>query len=47
VLLTFEDYQRLSGIGGKIADLLAMPGAEDIPLEISRSRDLPRVADLS
>jgi prevent-host-death family protein len=47
VLLTFEDYQRLSGTGGKIADLLAMPGVEKIPLEISRSRDLPRVPDLS
>jgi prevent-host-death family protein len=47
VLLTFEDYQRLSGTGRKIADLLAMQGAADIPLEISRSRDLPLPADFS
>jgi prevent-host-death family protein len=47
VLLTFEDYQKLSGAGTKIADLLAMPGVEDIPLEIPRPSDLPQVADYS
>lgn len=47
VLLTFEEYQKLSGAGAKIADLLAMPGVEDIPLEIPQARDLPRVADYS
>lgn len=31
----------------KIADLLAMPGADDIELDLPRRTDLPRTADLS
>ncbi|MDO9224808.1 MAG: type II toxin-antitoxin system prevent-host-death family antitoxin [Pseudomonadota bacterium] len=47
VLLTFAEYKKLTGERGKIADLLAMPGIEDIELEIPRSRDLAQPADFS
>lgn len=47
VLLSFEEYRRLTGAGRKIADLLCMPGVEDVELEAPRARDLPRPADLS
>lgn len=42
VLLSIEDYQRLVG-DQKIADLLAMPGTEDIELEIPSRGDLSRL----
>lgn len=44
VLLSFEDYRRLTGAQQKIADLLAMPGAEDVEFEAPRSRGLVRPA---
>jgi prevent-host-death family protein len=47
VLLSIQEYQRLTGGRQKIADLLAMPGIEDLELEIPMLRDLPRPADLS
>lgn len=47
VLLSIEEYRRLTGGHGKIADLLAMPGTEDVDLEISPSREPARAADLS
>ncbi|SDY39180.1 prevent-host-death family protein [Allochromatium warmingii] len=47
VLLSIADYQRLSNTGRCIADLLAMPNAEDIDLELPNLRDLPNEADLS
>jgi hypothetical protein len=34
VLLSIEDYHRLTGKRQNIADLLAMPGLADIDLEI-------------
>ena len=34
VLLTFEDYQKLKGKPSMIADLLAMPEAADLLLDI-------------
>jgi hypothetical protein len=46
-LLNFEDYQRLIGCHKKIADLLAMPGIENVPLEIPKMRDLANSADPS
>lgn len=47
VLLTFEDYQRLTGGSDSIIDLLGLPpGVEDAELEIPRPRDLARPADL-
>jgi hypothetical protein len=45
VLLTFEDYRKLTGGCTKIADLLAMPGIEDSELDILRMRDLAQPAD--
>jgi prevent-host-death family protein len=48
VLLTFEDYQRLTGGHDSIVDLLALPADEaDAELEIHPARDLARPADLS
>jgi prevent-host-death family protein len=48
VLLTFEEYRRLTGGQDSIIDLLSLPaGGEDTELETPRSRDLARSADLS
>lgn len=47
VLMSMALYQRLTGSRQKIADLLAMPGIEDVELEIPRLGDLARPADLS
>lgn len=47
VLLTFEEYKRLSGGRTKIADLLAMPGAESLDIDIPPSHEHARAADLS
>ena len=47
VLLTFDEYKRLTGGRAKIADLLAMPGIEDVELEIPPLRDLAHPADFS
>jgi prevent-host-death family protein len=47
VLLSIEEYRRIAGKGQKIADLLAMPGVEDIEIEIPKRTELPRVPDLS
>lgn len=46
VLLTFDEYRRITGGRTRIADLLAMPGVEDVDIEIPRSRDLAVPADL-
>lgn len=50
VLLTYEDYSRITRTSKSIIDLLAMPG-DDIcagfDLEIPRSREVSRSADLS
>jgi prevent-host-death family protein len=47
VLLSIEDYRRLTRTGQKIADLLVMAGSEDMELELPRLRDLARPADFS
>jgi prevent-host-death family protein len=47
VLLSFEDYQRITGGGRNLVEALSMPGLADIDLDIPRARDLPRPADLS
>lgn len=47
VLLTFEEYKKITRGETKIADLLAMPGAADIELQIPEMRDLARAADLA
>jgi hypothetical protein len=46
ILLNFGDYQKPTGGHQKIADLLAMPGIEDVTLDIPPLRDLIRAADL-
>jgi prevent-host-death family protein len=47
VLLTFDEYKRITGGRTRIADLLAMPGIEDLELEIPPLRDLAQPAELS
>ena len=47
VLLTFGEYKKITGGRTKIADLLAMPGIEDVELAIPPLRDLAQPADLS
>lgn len=47
VLMSIELYQQLTGGKKKIADLLAMPGIEDIDFEIPPLADLARPADFS
>ncbi len=47
VLLSIEAYRRITGGHRKIADLLAMPGIEDLELEIPQRSDLARPADFS
>jgi prevent-host-death family protein len=54
VLLSIEEYRRITGTGKtaadtkgrNIAELLALPGSEDIEFEIPRIGELP-AADLS
>ena len=50
VLLTFEDYQKITGARVKIADLLAMPDSDDdvdevLALVREDRRDLARPAE--
>jgi prevent-host-death family protein len=45
VLLTIEDYRRLSGGQRKIADALAMAGDEDVAFEAPRAEIRVRPAD--
>lgn len=48
VLLTIEDYQKLTGGNASIVDLLAMPsGADEIEFEPVRAGNLFRPVDLS
>lgn len=48
VLLSIEDYRKLSGTHESILDLLAMPEAAEIDFEPPRLSDgFPRPADLS
>lgn len=47
VLLTFDDYKKITGGHTKIADLLAMPDAAGIEFEVPVLQDLPRPAEFS
>jgi hypothetical protein len=52
VLLSFDEYKKITGGHARIADSLAMPGCENIELETAefeapKSRDPARPADLS
>jgi prevent-host-death family protein len=44
VLLSIEDYRKLTGGQQKIADLLAFPGVEAIEFEAPKLSDLARPA---
>lgn len=46
VLMSFEEYRRLTGERTPIADLLSMPGVEDIELDLPKASDLATPADL-
>ncbi len=39
VLLTFAEYRRITGGRARIADLLAMPGVEDVEIVAIRRRE--------
>ncbi|MBP1151355.1 MULTISPECIES: type II toxin-antitoxin system Phd/YefM family antitoxin [unclassified Methylocaldum] len=45
VLLSIEEYRRLTGKRRNIVEALSMPGLADIEIEFPRSRELPRPAD--
>jgi prevent-host-death family protein len=47
VLLSFEDYKRLTGGRTRIADLLSLPGVEDIEFELPKATDRAQGADLA
>ena len=48
VLLTFEDYQRLTGSQDSIIDLLGLPLEEaNVEFETTMPRELARPADLT
>lgn len=47
VLLTFEDYKHLTRQPTRIADLLAMPGAQDADFEVPALHEVAQAADLS
>jgi prevent-host-death family protein len=47
VLLSIEEYQKLSGVGTSIVELLVMPDAPDIDFDPERAVITPRSVDLS
>jgi PHD/YefM family antitoxin component YafN of YafNO toxin-antitoxin module len=47
VLLSIEDYQQITSSHHKIADLLALPGIEDMQLDLPPSRDLAKPVNMS
>ena len=47
VLLSIEEYQKMTGGAASIIDMLAMPGAENIEFEPPRAESILRSADLS
>lgn len=46
VLLSIEDYRRLTGKRRTLGEALAMPGVADIDFDPPRLRDVPRIPDL-
>ena len=47
VLLTIEEYRKITGGSASIIDMLALPGVEDVEFEPARAGDLYRPADFS
>lgn len=47
VLLSYDEYLRLTGHAGKLADVFTVPaGVEDVDLDLPAYRELVRPADL-
>lgn len=46
VLLSIDDYRKLTGEKQKIADLLVLPGADEVEFDAPKSGDLARPAIL-
>jgi prevent-host-death family protein len=47
VLMTYDDFVRLTGKRRSLAEALAMPGLSDIDFDPQRSKIRPREVDLS
>ena len=47
VLMTFDEYRKLTGRRRSIAELLAMPGADGADLDTTLPRDRARAAELT
>lgn len=47
VLLSIEEYRRITGASRTVAECLAMPGAEDVELTRPERTDRPRAANLA
>ena len=47
VLLSIQEYQRITGQHRNIVEALSMPGLSDIDVEFPRLREFARPADLS
>jgi prevent-host-death family protein len=47
VLMTYDDFLRLTGKRRSLAQALAMPGLSDIDLDLPRSGIKPRAVDLN
>ena len=47
VLMSYAAYQALQGPAQSVADLLAMPVADELDDVLQRSREMARSADLS
>ncbi|WP_277184073.1 type II toxin-antitoxin system Phd/YefM family antitoxin [Caballeronia sp. BR00000012568055] len=45
VLLSIEEYQRLTGKKRSLVEALSMPGLAAVDVEFPRSRELPRPAN--
>ena len=47
VLMSIDEYKRITGGRRNIADLLTMPGVEDIDIDIPKLLDIAQPADLA
>ncbi|ATN37816.1 prevent-host-death protein (plasmid) [Rhizobium sp. ACO-34A] len=47
VLLSFDEYKRLTGKTRTLGDMLAAPGAEDVDLPLPDRTELAKSVDLS
>ena len=45
VLLTIDEYQRITGKSKSLADSLHLPGAEDIEFKPPKANELPKAAE--